>query len=256
MKSWCSGAVLWGVVLCASMLALACASGPQRTVMEPKELSKKEANGKSAKDAEAAREEAKEEVLQKSALLLALIGTGEGGGEGEVVDVFADGEGFADLDAALEDVDGVAVTDGDGVNRGGGAAGGDGVGVVGSLGNVAVVEPAPEVNVRVVLEAIEITDGPQDSLDALRQGVRRRFLGRLSHCYKEAHAAGADGLPSDVEVHIDLDAGGLVVGLSFSGQGFGALDACVEESIVHARLLGDDAPAQSFKVKVRFDVTP
>jgi len=157
---------------------------------DPKEGKSKGEDDKPMDEVDKAAAEAakKEEVLQKSKLLLALIGT-TGESQSQANNLWSDDDkGFGDLDGALAETSGATADASDKGVRGGHGGTDEGVGID-ELGEVGGGEggdiEGPAVQVKAEVKAgsgsIDTIDGDAGAV----QSTIARYAGQLNYCYEK-----------------------------------------------------------------------
>ncbi len=182
-----------------------------------KEVEKEEKDTKESKSKESAevqdaraKEDLKDEVLQQSKLLLKIIGT-TGESNSMVENLWSDeDQGLGDIDSALAETSGVALSAADAGPRTGNAGGNDRADI-GDLGGVgggkagSVAGPAVKVKPRVTAGSGSL-DGSGDA-SAVKSTVSR-FAGQLKYCYEKRLKA-VPSLEGRVEVGWSVVGGGV-----------------------------------------------
>ena len=204
---------------------------------QPKEA--KEPETKEEKVAAAERKEQKrEEAMQKSALLQALIGTrGENNNGSQVADVFADGDAeLKDLGAALQNVDSAAAATEDSVKmRGQTDAGGRGDATIGEVGRggggeakVGKVKAAAPKKATAGVGKVEAASG--EGADAIRATVKR-YSPRVKQCY-EQRLKEVPSLGGRVAADVSISGGRVTsVSIAENTTGDAKLESCITRSI-------------------------
>lgn len=181
------------------------------------------------------KEQAKEEVLQKSKLLLKLIGT-TGESSSQANNLWSDDEkGFGDLDGALAETSGATADASQAGPRGGHGGTDEAVGIdelvgVGGGQGGSVEGPA----VKVVAE-VKTGSGSIDAIDGDAGAVKStiaRYAGQLNYCY-ERRLKALPNLAGRVELSWYV-AGGKVDGnplLVANTTGDGELATCIQQKI-------------------------
>lgn len=182
-----------------------------------------------------AKEAAKEEVLAKSKLLIALIGT-TGESSSQANNLWSDDEkGFGDLDGALAETSGVTADASQAGPRGGHGGSDEAVGIddiagVGGGQGGSVEGPA----VKVVAE-VKTGSGTIDAIDGdagAVKGTIARYSGQLNYCY-ERRLKALPNLAGRVELSWYVS-GGKVDGnplVVVNSTGDGELATCIQQKI-------------------------
>lgn len=208
---------------------------------DPKKAEKvEEPKTKEEKVAAAERKEQKrEEAMQKSALLQALIGTrGANHADGAMVqDVFADGDAnLKDLGAALQGVDSAQAATEDSVamrgQKDGGGRGDAGIGDVtkggGGTSDVAAVKTAAPKKATAGVGKVEAASG--EGADAIRATVKR-YNPRIKQCY-EQRLKEVPTLGGRVAADVTINAGRVTsVSIAENTTGDAKLESCITRSI-------------------------
>jgi outer membrane biosynthesis protein TonB len=145
------------------------------------------ADEKAAREA-ARRARVRQKVAGKGLLkILGARGPGAAGGEGAISDVFSEGGGAGDLDAAFDGLAGVgiATSAGEGSRRGAGGGEAAGIGDLATEGGGSAnvgAKGAARVRGRVGARAVEDVDGSLDP-KAITAAIKRRLSG-IKRCYE------------------------------------------------------------------------
>ena len=187
------------------------------------------------------KEELKKEVLQKSKLLVKIIGTtGETKG-GIVENLWSDEEqGLGDIDAALAEAGGI-VTDSSQASRGG--SGGDGEAAdIGDLGGVgggsSELGAGPKITATVSVAESGTVDEDIGDEGAVRNVVKR-YAGQLQYCY-ESRLKAVPNLGGRVEIGWSVFEGAVSgVYVVSNSTGDSELASCIEKKIRRWKFPGD-----------------
>lgn len=179
---------------------------------EKEEVDRKPETEEEQEMAEAARQEAKkEDVLNNSKLLAAIIGTrGETSSDGQVEDLFADSDGnISNLEDALQHVTGVEVATSDALGTKRGRDGGREDAKIkdmarGSGGSGKVAEgPKNEVKGSAKLKGIDA--GGSEHEDGIK-GVVRKKKSQVQYCYEQSLKVNP-GLAGRLEIEVNIVGG-------------------------------------------------
>ncbi len=205
---------------------------------EPAEA--KPRNEAEAKAAEAAaKAKQREDTIQKSKLLSALIGTRGENNSGQMVeDLLGDQENkFGNLQDALENVDGAAIASEAAIEANKGATDGHGSGdaSIGDLARAGTGEgtgvgsgPGTSVSGRADIGGIDA--GGAEGADSAQKTIRR-YKGQIQACY-EGELKNNPNLRGRMALAIDVDGGRVTnVAIEDNGTGSSAVASCVKTKV-------------------------
>lgn len=202
---------------------------------EPSKASKSEDKPKSKADQAKDEAKAKQDVLQKSKLLLKLIGT-TGNSSSSAADMWSDEDkGLGDIDNALDQAGGVTTDATKAGPREGGGGNGEAAGIDdlagvggGEGGGIAGPTVKVEGTVKAGTGSIDATEGDTSEV----QKTIRRYAGQLNYCYEKRLKALPD-LSGRVELSWYVE-GGEVQGnpmLVVNSTGDAELATCIQQKI-------------------------
>jgi hypothetical protein len=201
---------------------------------EQKEEKKAETDAaKPTKTAEQIRQEKKDEIAKKSAMLQFLVTRGQSDG-GEAKDLWAEGaQGIKDIDAALKGATGVEAADStDGLRGDAGGPGSDAdIGALGQIGGgESKVAEGPKVKI-----AVDVGEGSADEMEMTDQQAVKKVVtknsGQLKYCYESRLKANPD-LNGRVEIEWNIAGGRVTSAQVFANTtGDSELADCITQKI-------------------------
>jgi hypothetical protein len=204
---------------------------------EEKEVDRQPKTKEEKEMAEAARKEAKkEEVLNNSKLLAAIIGTrGETSSDGQVEDLFADSDGnISNLEDALQHVNGVEVATSDALGTKRGRDGGREDAKIKDMargsGGSGKVDEGPKNEVKGSAKLKGIDAGGSEHEDGIKSVVRKK-KSQVQYCYEQSLKVNP-GLAGRLEIEVNIVGGRVTAARVVQNvSGDSAMAACVVSKV-------------------------